>query len=125
MRFLVLFLFPVLVFAQQTFPRDVTFSWDNASAYTDGTLMEPGDLTGVRVECFRQNDTVPLITANFPAIGEGQPQTETLTGVIPQPGTYTCVAYSIVIGGIESLASNADSVKHVGRPNPPVNFTVG
>jgi len=110
--------------AQQSFPRDLTLSWTNASAFVDGTLMEPGDLTGVRAECFRQNDTVPLVTGNFVATGEGLAQNEVLAGAIPRPGTYTCFAYSIVIGGIESDGSSPDMVKFVGKPLPPTVFTV-
>ena len=51
--FVLLFCAPV-VYAQQDYPRDITLSWTNADSYTDGTAIESGDLTGVRIECFRQ-----------------------------------------------------------------------
>ena len=127
MRFAaILFMIPAFAFAQgPTFPRDLSASWVNPDSFIDGTLMEPGDLTGVRLECFRLNDAAPVITANFPSVtGEGQPQSEVLTGAIQRPGTYTCYAYSIVIGGIESDPSDPASVKHVGKPNPPTILTV-
>jgi hypothetical protein len=119
-----LLLAPVLVNAQQNYPRDITLSWTNADSYTDGTAIEAGDLTGVRIECFRQNDTVPIVTGTFPPTGEGQPQTETFAGSIPQPGTYTCYGYSVVIGGIESDASNPAQKKYVGKPNAPAAWKI-
>ncbi len=121
---LVFFLVPSEVLAQQDYPRDITLSWTNADSYTDGTAIEAGDLTGVRIECFRQNDTVPSVTGEFPPTGEGLAQTENLTGVIQQPGTYTCYGYSIVIGGIESDASNPAQKKYVGKPNPPAAWSI-
>jgi len=122
-------LFLVLLFAgaalgQQDYPRDITISWTNADQYTDGTAIEAGDLTGVRVECFRQNDTTPMLTGTFPPTAEGAPQTETFSGAIPQPGTYTCYGYSIVIGGIESDASNPAAKKYTGKPLPPAAWTI-
>lgn len=110
--------------AQQDYPRDITLSWLNASEYVDGTAIEAGDLTGVRIECFRQNDTTPIVTGTFPATGEGATQTETFAGAIPQPGTYTCYGYSIVIGGIESDASNPAQRKYVGKPRAPAAWTI-
>ena len=110
--------------AQQNYPRDITLSWTNADSYTDGTAIESGDLTGVRIECFRQNDTTPTVTGTFPATGEGLAQTETFSGAIPQPGTYTCYGYSIVIGGIESDPSNPAQRKYVGKPQPPATWTI-
>jgi hypothetical protein len=121
--FCLIFVAPV-VFAQQDYPRDITLSWTNADSYVDGTPIEAGDLTGVRIECFRQNDTTPIVTGNFVPTGEGLIQSEVLTGVIPQPGTYTCYGYSVVIGGIESDPSNPASKKYVGKPNPPTSWTI-
>jgi hypothetical protein len=105
-----------------SFPRDLTVSWTNASTYTDGSAIEAGDLTGLRVECTRNGD--PVVAAVIPASGVGTAQTHTLAGAIARPGTYVCVGYSVVIGGIESVASNSSSVKHVGQPNQPSTFTV-
>lgn len=107
-----------------SYPRDLTLSWINADSYVDGTAIEAGDLTGVRLECFRQNDTVPIFTSEIPAAGEGVTQSEVFTGAIPQPGTYTCYGYSIVVGGIESDASNPAQRKYVGKPNPPASWRI-
>lgn len=121
---ILLLLLPAITFAQQDYPRDITLSWVNADSYVDGTAIEAGDLTGVRVECFRQNETVPIVTGTFPPTGEGAPQTETFAGSIPQPGTYTCYGYSIVIGGIESDPSNPAAKKYVGKPQAPKSWKI-
>jgi hypothetical protein len=124
MRYLItaLFLLNVtLAVAQQLFPADLTLSWVNADQYEDGSLIQAGDLTSVRIECLRNNATVPIISQTFPVTGEGQPQTETIVGAIPQPGTYTCVGYSIIFDGTESVASAPAEKKYTGRPKPPVN----
>ncbi len=110
--------------AQQDYPRDITVSWTNTDSYVDGTTIETGDLTGVRIECFRQNEITPVVTGTFPPTGEGLPQTEVFVGSIPQPGTYTCFGYSIVVGGIESDASNPAQKKYVGKPMPPMAWTI-
>mgnify|MGYP003657591648 CR=1 FL=1 len=55
-------------FAQQDFPKDITVSWTNPSEYVDATLIEAGDLDSIRVEVYRQNDTVPALTATVPDI---------------------------------------------------------
>lgn len=120
---LILFAAP-FAYAQQDYPRDITLSWTNADSYVDGTPIEAGDLTGVRIECFRQNETVPIVTGTFPPTGEGAVQTETFEGSIPQPGTYTCYGYSIVIGGIESDPSSPAQKKYVGKPNAPAAWKI-
>lgn len=107
---------------QQNYPRDITLSWVNPSEYVDGSLIEAGDLDSIRVECFRASDTVPTFTSTVADSGEGAPQAETFTGVIPQPGTYTCVAYAIVVDGTESDPSNTALRKYIGKPLPPQTF---
>ena len=112
--------------AQQStqFPVDVTFSWTNPSQYVDGTLIDTGDLTQVRIECFRNNNTVASLIETFPVVnGEGAPQSGTVTGGIPSPGTYACVGYAILFNGVESDASNTTVKKFTGKPNAPVNLT--
>ena len=111
------------VCAQQGYPRDITLSWENPSQYVDGSPIEAGDLESVRIECYRQNDPTPAFTSTVPDTGEGQSQTETFTGVIPQPGTYNCFAYAIVVDGTESDPSNQTDKKFIGKPLPPQNFT--
>ena len=101
------------------FPADVTLSWTNASQYTDGTAIEAGDLTQVRIECYRHDDaSTPVMVETRAASGEGQSQTETYFGAIERPGTYTCYGYSIVVDGTESDPSNGASKKYIGKPKP-------
>ena len=103
--------------AQQEYPRDITLSWTNPSLYVDGTPIEAGDLTGIRLECYRHDDAItPVIAATEVALGEGAPQSVTYSGGIAKPGTYTCYGYAIVIGGIESDPSLPTSQKYVGKP---------
>ena len=124
MRWLIaaLLLFPALAVAQQAYPRDITLSWANPSTYVDGSVIEAGDLESIRVECFRQNDTIATFTSTVPDTGEGLAQSETFVGVIPSPGTYSCFAYAIVVGGAESDPSNEAIKKYTGKPLPPQTF---
>ena len=101
---------------QQLFPRDITLTWTNPSEYEDGSLIEAGDLTDIRVVCYRNNNTVPIVDVTVPAAGEGLLQTETFS-VIPQPGTYVCEVYARIFDGTESVASNQSlPKKYTGRP---------
>lgn len=111
-----------VAYGQQDYPRDITLEWVNASQYVDGTDIEAGDLTGVKVDCYRQNDTVPMLSAIVPATGEGAAQVETYVGAIPNPGTYRCEAFSIVIGDIYSDASDPTFKKYVGKPKRVTTF---
>lgn len=116
--------------AQQDYPRDITLSWTNPSQYepippaTVGEAIAPGDLDSIRVECFRQSDPLtPVFVSTVPDTGEGLPQSETFAAVIPGPGTYSCFAYAIVVGGAESNASNESLPrKYTGKPLPPQEF---
>lgn len=113
-----------LAYGQQDFPRDITVSWTNADSYIDDTPIEAGDLENVRIEIYRQNDTVPVLTATIPANGEGLEQAETFLAAIPNPGTYRIEGYSIVIGGVESDASTPLFKKYVGKPRSVILRTV-
>ena len=110
------------VYAQQSYPRDITLSWTNPSTYVDGSTIEAGDLASVRVECYRRNDTDPVFTSTVPATGEGLAQSETFTGVIPSPGWYECWSFAIVVDGTESDPSSTAERKFIGKPLPPQNF---
>lgn len=101
------------------YPRDITFSWVNADSYEDGTLIEAGDLTEVRIVCLR--NLQPSFSATFPVNGEGLAQSATVNAV-PAPGNYTCVGISIIFDGTESVASNEASFKYTGKPLPPINL---
>ena len=110
------------VLAQQDYPRDITLSWTNPSEYVDGSIIEAGDLDSIRVECFRGSETAPTFTSTVADSGEGLAQSETYVAVIPNPGTYTCFAYAIVVDGTESDASNSAERKYIGKPLPPQTF---
>jgi hypothetical protein len=107
--------------AQQDYPRDITLSWINPSAYTDGTLIQSGDLTQIRLECYRHDDALtPVFSRTEIPSGEGTPQSVTYPGVIPRPGTYTCYGYAAVADGTESDPSLPAAQKYLGKPNPIV-----
>lgn len=108
-----------MTYAQQDYPRPITLSWTNPDMYTDGTSIETGDLESIRIEVYRQNDTVPVFVATIPDNGEGAEQSETFAASIPQPGTYEVVAYAIVVGGAESDPSNSAFKKYTGKPRSP------
>ena len=88
---LALITFSGSAFAQQDFPKDITVSWTNPSEYvpnpdgSPGGLIEAGDLESIRVEIYRQSDTVPVFTATVPDNGEGADQAELFLSAIPQP----------------------------------------
>lgn len=103
-------------FAQQDYPRDIDVSWTNPSEYVDATLIEAGDLESIRIEIYRNNDTVPVFTATVPDNGEGLQQAELFAAAIPQPGTYRLEAYAIVVGGAESDPSESLFKKYTGKP---------
>jgi hypothetical protein len=102
--------------AQQDFPKDVTVGWTNPDSYVDDTLIEAGDLDAIRIEIYRQNDTVPVFTATVPDTGEGLDQEEVFAAAIPQPGTYRIEGYAIVVGGVESDPSVPLFKKYTGKP---------
>ena len=108
-------------FAQQEYPRDITLSWTNPSLYVDGTPIQAGDLTQIRLECYRHDDAITPVFSNVEvALGEGVPQSVTYLGVIPRPGTYTCYGYAAVADGTESDPSLPDAQKYLGKPQPIV-----
>jgi len=107
------------------YPRDLTLSWVNPSAYEDGTPLLPGELVSVRLECVRGSDPTPVINVTLPAGTIGAQQSEALVGAIPIPGTYACWGYAIPIDADqESVASNTASKKFTGKPLPLTTFTV-
>jgi hypothetical protein len=95
-------------------------SWTSPSLYVDGSTIEAGDLDSIRIEVYRQNDTVPVFVATIPDNGEGLEQAETFADSIPQPGTYEVYAYAIVVGGEESDPSAPAFKKYTGKPRNPL-----
>ena len=116
-KLLVLALIPVAALAQQMFPQDLSLSWTHPTQYTDLTPIEPGDLRGTLLQCSR-NDNTLIVNEEVPFGGPVE-QSYTFVGVIPQPGTYTCIAFSITIDGVMSDASNEVVRKYTGKPLPP------
>lgn len=110
--------------AQQDFPKDITLSWTNPFSYVDDSIIEAGDLDSIRIEIYRQNDTVPTFTATVPDNGEGAQQSEVFAAAIPQPGTYRIEGYAIVVGGVESDPSESLFKKYTGKPRKITNITV-
>jgi hypothetical protein len=110
--------------AQQDFPKDITVSWTNPEMYVDGTVIETGDLDAIRIEIYRQNDTVPTFTATVPDNGEGAAQSQVFAAAIPNPGTYRIEGYAIVVGGEESDASESAFKKYTGKPRAITFVTV-
>lgn len=123
MRYLFLLaLLPLNAIAQQDYPRDISYCWTNPTEYEDNTLIEAGELTSVRIEVFRNGDTVPYFVQEIPATQPGVEQCETLAGAIGQPGTYVGYGYAQA-NGVWSVASNASNAKkYTGKPKPP-SFT--
>jgi len=126
MKFFILFLilFPMLSFGQSDYPRDITVSWLNPDLYVDGSVIEAGDLTNIRIEIYRQNDLVPVFTATIPDTGEGLSQSELFVGAIPQPGTYRIEGYAIVIDGTESDVSESVFQKYIGKPRSITSIVI-
>jgi hypothetical protein len=121
---LALLLFSVTANAQQDYPRPITVSWTNPSLYVDGSTIEAGDLDNIRIEIYRQNDTIPVFTATIPDNGEGAAQSELFADAIPQPGTYRIEGYAIVVGGAESDPSIPAFKKYTGKPRSITLVTV-
>lgn len=111
-------------FAQQDYPKELDMCWTNPDSYVDGTPIELGDLDSIRMEVYRQNDTVPVFTATIPDNGEGAQQCEVFANAIPQPGTYRIEGYAIVVGGVESDVSESLFKKYTGKPRKITNITV-
>lgn len=111
--------------AQAAYPRDITLSWTWPTTYVDTTLIQPGDLRGGDLYCFRNQDTVPIIDT-VPVVIAGLPgssQSETFVGVIPQPGQYHCFLTAVTVDELSSDFSNEAFKRFTGKPLPPQTFT--
>lgn len=107
--------------AQQDYPRDISMLLTQPTEYTDGTTIQAGELRGALVNCWRNNDTANLIiNEEVAAPNAGGTYPLTFTAVIPQPGTYQCVAFTSTVDGIYSDVSNLIDRRYTGKPLPPV-----
>ncbi|MHA2047655.1 MAG: hypothetical protein ACW99G_22975 [Candidatus Thorarchaeota archaeon] len=114
-----------ITFAQSpSYPRDAILCWTHPTLYEDGTTIQDGDLAHTRVTGIRHSGET-VVDQNIPMVGlPGAQQCQTLVGVIPQPGTYTFVAYSVTVDDISSDPSNTAAKKYTGKPNPPEGLGV-
>lgn len=111
-------------FAQQDFPKDIEYCWTLPTKYTDGSDIQPGDLANIRIFTQRQSgETVIDQLVSVGTLLPGDNQCHTFVGVIPQPGTYTAVAFAITVDGISSDPSGTATKKFTGKPNPPSSFS--
>jgi hypothetical protein len=106
------------------YPRDISLCWTHPTLYEDGTDIQPGDLGNTRLTLNRHDGT-QVMDVSVPMVGDpGTQQCSTQVGVIPQPGTYTALAYAITVDSISSDASNPASKKYTGKPLPPSGTAV-
>lgn len=106
--------------AQSDYPRDISYCWTNPSSYVDDTPIADGELTLLRIEVYRNNDTVPTFTQEIPATQPGAEQCETLVGAITQPGTYVGLGFAQANGLWSDASDPANPKKYTGKPRPPV-----
>ena len=105
------------------FPVDITLTWTNPTMYEDGTLIDPPDLTGLRFQCWRNNDNTEILNDSSVApTGPGLVQSHVYVGLITQPGNYRCVGFASVVDGTESRPSDPTEFKVIGKPNAPVDL---
>ncbi len=109
--------------AQSSYPRDITLCWTHPTEYTDGTLIQDGDLANTRLTTDR-HDGSRVSDTMIPVVGlPGERQCATMAGSIAIPGTYTNFAYAITIDDTSSDASNPAVKKFTGKPLPDSNVT--
>ncbi len=119
---LLLLVFSVSAYGQDSYPRGVTLCWDHPLLYVDGTDIQPGDLADTRLTIDRHDGTRAVDTLVAVVGLPGDSQCATLAAVIPKPGTYTAFAYAITIDGTSSDASNASVKRYTGKPLSPKNL---
>lgn len=106
-----------------SYPRDATLCWVHPTLYEDNTSIQDGDIAHTQLVGVRHSGET-VIDFNAPMnVTPGATQCQTLVGAIPQPGTYTFLAYTVTIDDISSDASNTAVKKYTGKPNPPLNLT--
>jgi hypothetical protein len=111
---------PMLTLAQSSYPRDISHCWTLPSLNTDGSSIQDGDLSHVRIVTVRNSGETVLDT-NIP-IGDllpGDRQCFNSVGAIPGPGQYASVAYAVTVDDISSDASNEAYKRYTGKPQPP------
>lgn len=103
-----------------TYPRDITFTLNAPTEYTDGSPILDSDGLSLEVSCTRNDGTIILDREPFLAtVTPGAEIIETFVGVIPNSGTYSCQAFAVV-DSISSAPSNTATKRYTGQPGPPV-----
>ena len=111
-------LLATVALGQSSYPRAMTLCWTHPLLYVDGSDIQPGDLANTRLVVDRHDGT-NAFDVLIPMEGlPGSTQCSTQSGSIPQPGTYTALAFSITIDDTSSDASNASVKKYTGKPLP-------
>jgi hypothetical protein len=109
--------------AQQNYPRNITITYTQPTLYDDGTTIDAGELATNRFECSRHDATVVVAESRPVTALPGGSQSEAFTGVIPQPGTYTCFVWVSTVD-TESDASLPDDQKFTGKPLPVTDVII-
>lgn len=107
-----------------SYPRDVSLCWTHPTQYEDGTTIQDGDIAYTKLTGTRHSGEMVIDTDSAMTVLPGAVQCQTLVGAVPQPGTYTFLAYTVTVDDISSDASNSTEKKYTGKPNPPVNLGV-
>jgi len=107
-----------------SYPRDAILCWTHPTLYEDGTTIQDGDLAHTRLTGTRHSGET-IVDQNVTVVGlPGAQQCQTLVGIVPQPGTYTFLAYAVTVDDISSDASNPADKKYTGKPLPPEGLGV-
>lgn len=124
MRKLLWLLFlPALTLAQSDYPRDISYCWNLPTQYVDASDIQPGDLASTRIVVVRHSgETVIDELVPVGALLPGERQCNNFAASIPQPGTYSAVAYAITVDDISSDASSSVDKRFTGKPLPPQSF---
>ncbi len=123
--FITFLLLGSITFAQSpSYPRDVSLCWTHPTLYEDGTTIQDGDIAHTRLTGTRHSGETILDTTSAMTVIPGAVQCQTLVGAVPQPGTYTFLAYTVTVDDISSDASNSSSKKYTGKPLPPEGLGV-
>ncbi len=111
---LITLLFSPLVFAV----GEKTFTWTPPNQYEDGTTLPQDQIASYDIECDGQ------LLANVPNTPLNTDTYQAPPGTF-SVGTHSCVAFTVTVDGVRSVASNSISFTvEPGVPQAPINFAV-
>jgi hypothetical protein len=91
-----------------------TFQWTPPTQYEDGTNLPQEDIASYNIECSNG------WTVNVPNEPLNTDTYEAPAGTF-EPGTYSCVGYTLSTAGVSSRASEpVNFTVEPGVPNPPI-----